>query len=217
MQLQMLLDKLSEFLMVEQGGLQLYRVAAARSSVPELRERYELFGRETDHHRAVLVRLIERLGGDPSYVSPTARVAQFKATKLLESSSCIAGLGRQGVELNDLENVLLAETKDHADWSLLSQLAQAMPDGEMKQALREAVSEVEPQEDHHLGWARDTLAQMGLGTTLSDVTPPPERWQAVISGPVPPITAIHPAPMTAGLLDGAELPPWQPSLVVRSM
>ena len=120
---QVILDQLSEFLMVEQGGLQLYRVAAARAVDPTLKAKYDEFGRETAHHREVLVRLIERLGGDPSHVSPTARVAQFKASKLLESASVVDGLSEQEIMLNDLENVLLAETKDQADWELLKRMA----------------------------------------------------------------------------------------------
>jgi hypothetical protein len=73
-----MLDKLSEFLMVEQCGFELYKVVASRSTTPELKQKYEEFGRETAHHREVLIRLIERLGGDPSYISPPARVAQSK-------------------------------------------------------------------------------------------------------------------------------------------
>ena len=119
-----LLDTLSEFLMVEQGGLQLYRTAMARCSSPELKTRYAEFLRETAHHREVLARLIEELGGDPSYVSPSARVAQFKASKLLESALVVDGLSQPEIELSDLENVMLAETKDHADWSLLKQMAE---------------------------------------------------------------------------------------------
>jgi hypothetical protein len=68
-----LLDLLSEFLMVEQGGLELYRVAAVRCTDAGLSQRYAAFGEETARHRELLVRLIERLGGDPAYVSPTAR------------------------------------------------------------------------------------------------------------------------------------------------
>ena len=126
---QVLLDQLSEFLMVEQGGLELYRVAASRAMNPELKAKYEEFGRETNHHRDILFRLIERLGGDPNYVSPTARVAQFKASKLLESSFVGGPLSEQEIELNDLENVLLAETKDHADWALLAQMAEKASKG----------------------------------------------------------------------------------------
>ena len=119
-----LLDMLSEFLMVEQGGLQLYRTALARCTNSELKSRYTEFLQETSHHREVLVDLIQELGGDPSYISPTARVAQFKASKLLEAAVVIDGLSQPEIELSDLENVLLAETKDHADWSLLEQMAE---------------------------------------------------------------------------------------------
>src|SRR3954453_23287156 len=101
-----MLDKLSEFLMVEQCGFELYKVVAARSTTPELKQEYEEFGRETAHHRTVLVRLIERLGGDPSYRSAPARVAQFKAAKLLESALAVDALSQAEIDISDLENVL---------------------------------------------------------------------------------------------------------------
>ena len=55
MEQQVLLDKLSEFLMVEQGGLQLYRVAAARCSLPNIKQRYQEFGEQTARHREIYV------------------------------------------------------------------------------------------------------------------------------------------------------------------
>jgi rubrerythrin len=216
---QVLLDKLSEFLMVEQGGLQLYTVAAARTANRTLKKRYEEFGKETAQHRQVLVQLIERLGGDPSYISPTARVAQFKGAKLLESSACVAGLSQAEVEANDLENVLLAETKDHADWELLAQLVEQVDDPAVKQALQAAVDQVEAQEDAHLEWARETLRQLSLQQLLTGPAPSPERWQQLISAPEPPIEAVHPAPMQGkdDLLEPAGLPQWQDSPIVRAV
>src|SRR5918997_1053906 len=205
MQHEVMLDKLSEFLMVEQGGLELYRVAASRCTNPDMKARYEEFGRETAHHRAVLIRLIERLGGDPSYISPPARVAQFKAAKLLESALAVDGLSQPEIEMNDLENVLLAETKDHADWHLLSEIAKQlaspsvmeklqdatkqvlgmMPSGlsmvDVQQAIQAAVDEVEDEEDEHLEWARETLTRMCLEMAMNGPAPSPERWQRVIS------------------------------------
>ena len=47
MQYQVLLDRLSEFLMVEQCGFELYQVAASRCTDGGLRRRYEEFGPET--------------------------------------------------------------------------------------------------------------------------------------------------------------------------
>jgi rubrerythrin len=89
---QVLLDKLSEFLMVEQCGWQLYRVVGSRATDKELKERYQEFGQETDRHRTILTSLIRDLGGDPDYVSPTARVAQAKSEALLQSALVSAKL-----------------------------------------------------------------------------------------------------------------------------
>ena len=134
---EVVLDKLSEFLMVEQCGWQLYRVVGERASDPELHERYEEFGRETDRHRTILTGLIRDLGGDPDYVSPTARLAQAKSEALLASALVAGPLGEAEREANDLENVLLAETKDHADWELLSKLVEQLPTGKTKTAIRQ--------------------------------------------------------------------------------
>ena len=165
----------------------------------------------------MLARLIEQLGGDPSYISPTARLAQIKAEKLLKTSLVADGLSQPELEAKDLENVLLAETKDRADWSLLAELARQVEDARIKQALEQAVGEVESEEDEHLEWARETLAQLSLRLVLESPAPPPERWQRVISGPEPPIDQIHPAPIMEGLLKPAQQEPWQASTTTRTM
>ncbi len=217
MQQQVLMDKLSEFLMVEQGGLQLYRVAAARCAMPNIKQRYEEFGEQTARHRQVLVQLIQALGGDPNYVSPTARLAQVKATKLIESSMIVDGLAPEEIMANDLENVLLAETKCHLDWELVSQLAEQVTDAKMKQALQQAVPEVEDQEDQHVEWARQTLSQMALEMVQKGPAPSPERWMQVLSGSVPPIEEVNPSPVTQGLLEPAQQPAWAPTPIARDM
>jgi rubrerythrin len=216
MQQQIIEDKLSEFLMVEQCGLQLYTTVAARSHTPKLKAKYEEFGRETAHHREVLVKLIAAVGGDPDYVSPSARVVQFKAAKLLESALTVDGLSQAEIECSDLENVLLAETKDHADWHVLAQLAEQAT-GDLKQALQSAVSEVEEEEDEHLEWARETLSRMTLQMVTEGKPAPPKPWQSRITGPEPGIEAFHPAPFTEGLLEGAAEPVWVPTPTSRSM
>lgn len=243
-----LLDQLSEFLMVEQGGLELYRTTAARATDPELKAKFEEFGSETAHHREVLVRLISRLGGDPDYISPTARVAQFKAAKLLESAAVMNGLSEQEQDLNDLENVLLAESKDQADWALLRRMcehaeqsgvgavvekagsmagagmtaaaggpAEQVDTDELADALREAIDEVGDEEEEHLRWAREKHADMALRMGMVGPAPSPERWQTAITNPDRPISEDHRAPFTEGLLEGAELPQWQPSPVSREL
>lgn len=218
MERQVLMDKLSEFLMVEQGGLELYRVVEARASQQALKKRYQEFLQETDHHREVLVQLIERLGGDPNYISPTTQLAQVKAASLLETSICVDGLSPEEIEANDLENVLLAETKDHADWEFLAQLVDRIEDEEVRSAIEAAVEEVGPEEDEHLGWAQQTLGEMALRMTLEGPAPSPDRWQMVWSGPEPPIEEVHPAPLqNGGLLKPAKQDPWTDTPTMRSM
>ena len=217
MQYPVMLDKLSEFLMVEQGGLKLYRVAAARCTVPALKQRYQEFGQQTARHREVYVQLIQALGGDPNYVSPMARLAQVKATKLIESAMIVDGLAPEEIMASDLENVLLAETKCHLDWELVSQLAKQATDAKLKQAFQQAVQEVEEQEDQHVKWAHQTLSQMALQMVLQGPAPSPERWMQVLSGPMPPIQEQHPAPVMAGLMEPAREPAWGSTPIARDM
>jgi rubrerythrin len=207
---QVLLDKLSEFLMVEQCGWQLYRVVGSRATDKELKERYQEFGQETDRHRTILTSLIRDLGGDPDYVSPTARVAQAKSEALLQSALVSGPLSPEEREASDLENVVLAETKDHADWELLGQLAEQLPSGKARKAIEAAVAEVGPQEDEHLGWAQAKLAALGLKAVMGESPPDPDRLDACVIRPGLAIKEVHAAPMDKrGLLDTAKLPPAQ--------
>lgn len=207
---QVLLDKLSEFLMVEQCGWQLYRVVGSRATDKELKERYQEFGQETDRHRTILTSLIRDLGGDPDYVSPTARVAQAKSEALLQSALVSGPLSPEEREASDLENVVLAETKDHADWELLGQLAEQLPSGKARKAIEAAVAEVGPQEDEHLGWAQAKLAALGLKAVMGESPPDPDRLDACVIRPGLAIKEVHAAPMDKrSLLDTAKLPPAQ--------
>jgi rubrerythrin len=212
-----LLDKLSEFLMVEQCGWQLYQVVGSRTQDAELREKYAEFGAQTDRHRTVLIQLIRQLGGDPDYVSPTARVAQVKSEALLQSALQSGPLSDAEREASDLENVLLAETKDHADWQLLSQLAQALPKGKVRTALEAAVAEVEPQEDEHLQWAADKLAAVCLEALTSAPLPERGRLTRCVIDPAAPMKAIHAAPVSPrSLLETARLPASQETPASRT-
>ena len=83
----------------EQQTYNFYKVES-RSTDKELKERYQEFGQET------------------------AWIAQAKSEALLASALLWGPLGQAEQEASDLENVLLAETKDHADWELLNKLAE---------------------------------------------------------------------------------------------
>jgi len=154
-------DLLSDMLAHERCGAQLYRSLAGRTNSPILGKKYEHFGKETTEHVEILQQLIGRLGGDPMYVSPAARATTKAGTGLLESTFLLTGsVDLMTQELVMLDAVLLAEAKDHANWSCLASLADSLPEGNVRTAFVEAVEQVEPQEDEHFGWASDMRCKM---------------------------------------------------------
>jgi hypothetical protein len=87
----------------------------------------------------------------------------------------------EAAELVACECVVLAETKDHADWELISKVA-AKSTGARQKILKAAAQEVEEQEDEHLyhskGWGRELwLESLGMKAVL----PPPKERKHVKS------------------------------------
>lgn len=154
-------DLLSGMLAHERCGRHLYRSVAGRTRNPVLQAKYEEFGEETEHHAEVLENLISRLGGNPQYVSPTARVVEGADTHMLQATFLLSGsIDMMNQEMAMLDAVFLAESMDHANWELLGKLSRDMPDGDARRAVADAVAEVEPDEDEHLEWARQMKARM---------------------------------------------------------
>jgi rubrerythrin len=154
-------DLLSACLAHERCGVHLYRSVAGRTTDDELRAHYVEFGEETLRHVEILEELITASGGDPAYVSPSARATEKAAAGILESTFLLAGsVDPITAELAMLEAVQLAETKDHGNWELLGQLALAMADGPVREATVAAVDVVLAQEEKHWGWAADTRARL---------------------------------------------------------
>ncbi len=82
-------------------------------------------------------------------------------------------------QLAACECVVLAETKDHADWELICRCAENAK-GDDAAALQAAYDAVEDEEDEHLyhakGWCRELwLESLGLKAVL----PPPEEVKKV--------------------------------------
>jgi hypothetical protein len=128
-----------------------------------------------------------RLGGDPGYVSPSARASEKAGLGLVESMFLLGGsLDLMTQELVMLDAVLLAEAKDHANWSGLSQLVDVVTEGEVQDAVREAVERVEPEEDEHMGWARDIRIKLisahVRSSAVQSVTAKAEETVARIQG-----------------------------------
>jgi demethoxyubiquinone hydroxylase (CLK1/Coq7/Cat5 family) len=154
---------LSAYLAHERCGLHLYRSVAGRTHNPVLAEKYREFGDQTADHVAVLEELIARMGGDPGYVSPAARLTEKMNASMLESTFLLGGSADlMSQEMAMLEAVFLAETLCHHNWQALAQLSGHVPEGEGREALEAAVRQVESQEDEHLDWAQRTRARLTL-------------------------------------------------------
>jgi len=156
-----IIDFLSAALMHEQCGRHLYRSVAGRTHNPMLKTRYAHFGDETEEHVTVLRELISAIGGDPGYVSASARATEKLDHGALEATFMLDGsLDIMTRELAMLDAVVLAETVDHANWQAIEQIGSELPEGADKEAFLEATNQVRPQEDEHLSWALNKRAQL---------------------------------------------------------
>lgn len=168
-----LANLLSGFAQLERDAVHLYRVVAERTQNEEWKARYAQFGKESEDHIRIYEELIERLGGDPQYVSPNARLTEFRDSKLLEPLLISGSVDELTLELAGLESVIAAENQCHANWELLGALASQIRDASVKGALEDAVKQVLPQEDEHLSWAKKAWQQ-----TILDALTKPETAAA---------------------------------------
>jgi rubrerythrin len=152
---QWLKDFLSEMLAVERGGVKLYEKALSELSHEDLRDHLEEFLDETMRHVELCEEMVDAAGGDPDEMSPGAEAAQAKAEGLLSVQ-----VPEQLADLNNIENLVLAETKDHWDWEMLSETVKLIKDRELKAVITAAVREAGKQERDHLTWNSETLTEL---------------------------------------------------------
>lgn len=162
----------------ERGGVKLYRVALQCALNSELRKEWTEYLSQTERHVQVLTETCTKLGIDPGVRTPGCLIVRENGIALVRAMEmALAGGDPSAAEIVACEAVVLAETKDHADWELIGAAAKAA-EGATREALQAAYDEVEDQEDEHLyhtkGWCRELwLASLGLDAQL----PPPEETQ----------------------------------------
>lgn len=169
-------DLLLQMLETELAGEQVYRKALTVARNPDLKKEWQEYLAQTQNHYNVLRTLCEDLGIDAGGRTASRDVARHLGNALVQTIELAAGSGTaQAAELTACECVVHAETKDHANWQLLGQLA-AAASGDQAQLLKDAHARVEQDEDQHLhhsqGWCRE-LSLQGLG--MPAVLPPPEE------------------------------------------
>jgi rubrerythrin len=164
----------------ERGGIKVYETALECVINDDLKDEWEKYLDQTRNHERILVGVLAGLKLDPEEPSPGRAVVKLLGAALVQAMASALKAGNPAAaELVACECVTLAETKDHADWELISKVAEHST-GEQKKILQDAADEVEDQEDEHLyhtkGWCRELWLQ-SLG--LKAVLPPPEERKHV--------------------------------------
>ena len=164
----------------EMGGVKVYAAALACVQNPDLKEEWTEYHEQTRQHVTALEGVCKALNLDARKETPGRKVVRHLGGALIEAMKLAKDAGDPAAaELVACECVVVAETKDHADWELLGKCAEHL-DGAQKKALQSAYEEIEDQEDEHLyhtkGWCRELWIQ-SLG--LKAVLPPPEEVKQV--------------------------------------
>jgi len=171
---------LYEALETEMGGVQVYKMAIQCAVNPDLKEEWEKYLEQTHNHEQVVRELLGKFSLDPQAETPGRKVVRHIGESLVGAMEMALKSGKpQAAQIVAAECVVLAETKDHLNWELIGQVA-TKTKGEDGKALKEALEQVEEEEDEHLyhttGWTRELWIE-SLG--LPAVIPPPEEEKDV--------------------------------------
>jgi ferritin-like metal-binding protein YciE len=166
----------------EMGGVKVYTAAVACAVNTDLKEEWTKYLAQTRTHVTALEEVCAAMGLDSKAETPGRKIVRHNGAGLVEAMKIAQGAGDpEAAELVACECVVLAETKDHFDWELLTACAEHMK-GPAAKILKEAAAKVEDEEDEHLyhtkGWCRE-LWRQSLG--LKAVLPPPEERKHVKS------------------------------------
>ena len=173
-------DLILQSLEHEMGGVLVYETALQCVVNDDLKKEWEKYLEQTRTHVEILQEVCERFELDPDEAVPSRKVVKTVGESLVKAMQLALKAGNpEAAEIVACEAVVLAETKDHADWELLSKCAEALT-GEEGKVLTSACERVEDQEDEHLyhtkGWCRELWMQ---SLDLPAVLPPPEERQHV--------------------------------------
>jgi hypothetical protein len=164
----------------ELGGVRVYQTALTCAVHPGLKHEWKKYLEETQRHVTALEGVCKALGLDPKREVPSRAVVRHLGGALVEAMKMALAEGDPAAaQIVACECVVLAETKDHLDWELISKCGEHLS-GDQAKALKNAADTIEDQEDEHLyhtkGWCRELWIE-SLGMTA--VLPPPEEQRRV--------------------------------------
>lgn len=164
----------------ERGGVEVYATAVKCAVNPDLKKEWQKYLEQTQNHAQVLTGVFEALGMNTEEASPGRGIVRALGGALVDAMNKARASGNpDAAQLVACECVVLAETKDHMNWELLSKVAENMT-GKEAAVLKGAAEEVEDEEDEHLyhskGWCRELwIKALGMPAVL----PPPEEEKDV--------------------------------------
>ena len=129
------------------GGVLVYRSARECAVNERLCAEFDAYFAQTQNHVEVLTRVCEELGLDPGESTPGCEIVRAADRALVQAISRARAEGDPVVaERVACYSVVLAETRDHANWELIAACGEEL-DGEVGDVLREAYEEVEDDDD----------------------------------------------------------------------
>ncbi|HUF54395.1 MAG TPA: hypothetical protein VMR52_11575 [Dehalococcoidia bacterium] len=175
-------ELLYQALETEIGGQDVYKAAIKCAKKDELRDEWGKYLEETENHERILLEVFEKMSLDPVAETSGRQIVRHHGESLVKAMRMALDAGDPvNAELVAAECVVLAETKDHANWELIGEIAKELSGSDQK-ALQYAYEQVEEEEDEHLyhtkGWSRELwLQSFGLPAVL----PPPEEEKKVVT------------------------------------
>ncbi|MBI5547712.1 MAG: ferritin-like domain-containing protein [Deltaproteobacteria bacterium] len=171
------IDLLGERLAFERTGVRLYEALLCRFDAADLgegsptRAQLEHIRNEELQHFDLLNKAIQKLGADPTTVTPSADVTGVAGMGLLGVLSDARATFTEG-----LKAILIAELADNDAWNSLAHIAKQLGQDDMAADFRQALEE----EHEHLASVRawlDNAVQAQIGFEPQAVAPAPEQPQ----------------------------------------
>ena len=171
---------LYEALETEMGGVKVYQTAIRCAVNEDLKEEWQEYLEQTEKHVEIVREMCQKFGLDLNSETPGRQVVRHIGQSLVKAMEMALQAGKpEAAQIVAAECVVEAETKDHLNWELISEVEKKMK-GEERKTLKNAIEQVEEEEDEHLyhnkGWARELwLESLGLPAVI----PPPEEEKDV--------------------------------------
>ena len=120
-------ELLLQALETEIGGTQVYMTAVKCATNEDLKEEFNKYLEQTEHHVEVVEALLTEFGLDPKATSPGREVVHHIGSSLVVAMETALAEGPpEAAQLVAAECVTLAETKDHLNWELIGEVADHM-------------------------------------------------------------------------------------------